>query len=40
VETYTELAPLTIYPPDYPAFRAFCQAADQALRREVTILLP
>jgi hypothetical protein len=40
VETYTELAPLTIDPPDYAAFRAFCQAADQALRREVTILLP
>ena len=40
VETYTELAPLTISPSDYPAFRAFCQAADQALRREVTIQLP
>jgi hypothetical protein len=40
VETYTELAPATISPSDYPAFRAFCQAADQALRREVTIRLP
>jgi transglutaminase-like putative cysteine protease len=40
VETYTELAPLTINPPDYAAFRAFCEAADQALRREVTIVLP
>ncbi len=40
VETYTELAPVTISQSDYPAFRAFCQAADQALRREVTILLP
>ncbi|MFI4982102.1 MAG: DUF3857 domain-containing protein, partial [Nevskiales bacterium] len=40
VETYTELALLTISQSDYPAFRAFCQAADQALRREVTILLP
>lgn len=40
VETYTELAPLTIPQSDYPAFRAFCQAADQTLSREVTIVLP
>jgi hypothetical protein len=40
VETYTELAPLTIQQADYPAFRAFCQAADQALQREVRIVLP
>jgi cellulose synthase operon protein C len=40
VETYTELAPLTVEQADYLAFRAFCQAADQALQRQVTILLP
>jgi hypothetical protein len=40
VETYTELNPLTVAPSDYAAFRAFCQAADEALRREVRIALP
>jgi transglutaminase-like putative cysteine protease len=40
VETYTELAPLTVDAGDYAAFRAFCQAADQALQREVRIALP
>jgi transglutaminase-like putative cysteine protease len=40
VETYTELVPLTVEPEDYPAFRAFCQAADRALQRQVAILLP
>jgi hypothetical protein len=40
VETYTELAPLTIEPTGYSAFRAFCQAADRALQRQVTVVLP
>jgi hypothetical protein len=40
VETYTELAPLTVATADYPAFRAFCKAADAALQREVRIALP
>jgi hypothetical protein len=40
VETYTELVPLTVGTSDYAAFRAFCQAADEALRREVRIELP
>jgi transglutaminase-like putative cysteine protease len=40
VETYTELRPVTVEPADYPAFRTFCRAADQALRREVRVLLP
>jgi transglutaminase-like putative cysteine protease len=40
VETYTELAPLTVSAKDYPAFRAFCTAADAALQREVRIALP
>ncbi len=40
VETYTELVPLTVDPADYPAFRAFCQAADEALQREIRIALP
>ena len=40
VETYTELAPLTVGTADYAAFRAFCQAADEALQREVRIVLP
>ncbi len=40
VETYTQLNPLTVAPADYAAFRAFCQAADETLRREVRIALP
>ncbi len=40
VETYTELAPLTVGTQDYAAFRAFCRAADEALQREVRIVLP
>jgi transglutaminase-like putative cysteine protease len=40
VETYTELLPLTVATPDYGAFRAFCRAADEALQREVRIVLP
>jgi len=40
VETYTELAPITVEPAEYQAFRAFCRAADRALRREIRILLP
>jgi transglutaminase-like putative cysteine protease len=40
VETYTELAPLTVGTQDYAAFRAFCLAADEALQREVRIVLP
>jgi len=40
VETYTQLNPLTVAPSDYAAFRAFCQAADETLRREVRIALP
>ena len=40
VETYTELAPQTISPADYPGFRAFCHAADEALQRQVRIVLP
>jgi len=40
VETYTQLNPLTVAPSDYAAFRAFCQTADEALRREVRIALP
>jgi transglutaminase-like putative cysteine protease len=40
VETYTELAPLTVERADYPAFRSFCQTADRALQQQVTILLP
>jgi transglutaminase-like putative cysteine protease len=40
VETYTELAALTVVPADYKAFRTFCQDADEALQREVRITLP
>jgi hypothetical protein len=40
VETYTELIPQTVEAKDYPAFLAFCRAADQALQREVRIVLP
>jgi len=40
VETYMELAPITVEPAEYQAFRAFCRAADRALRREIRILLP
>jgi transglutaminase-like putative cysteine protease len=40
VETYTELVPLTVEIKDYAAFRAFCKAADEALQREVRIVLP
>jgi transglutaminase-like putative cysteine protease len=40
VETYTELIPQTVSAADYPAFRAFCRAADEALRRQVRIVLP
>ena len=40
VETYTELAPLTVDPAQYPDFRAFCRAADEALQREFRITLP
>ena len=40
VETYTELVPLTVETKDYAAFRAFCKAADEALQREVRIVLP
>jgi transglutaminase-like putative cysteine protease len=39
VETYTELVPLTVETADYAAFRAFCKAADEALQREVKIVL-
>lgn len=39
VETYTELVPLTVETADYGAFRAFCKAADEALQREVRIVL-
>jgi len=40
VETYTELIPLTVTTNEYAAFRAFCRAADEALQREVRIVLP
>ncbi len=40
VETYTELVPLTVATEDYAAFRSFCRAADEALQREVRIVLP
>ncbi len=40
VETYTELVPMTVKAEDYAAFRAFCQAADEALQREFRIALP
>jgi transglutaminase-like putative cysteine protease len=40
VETYTELLPLTVATADYAAFRSFCRAADEALQREVRIVLP
>jgi transglutaminase-like putative cysteine protease len=40
VETYTELAPRTVEVPEYVAFRAFCRAADEALQKEVRIVLP
>jgi hypothetical protein len=40
VETYTELVPLTVATADYADFRAFCRAADEALQREVRIVLP
>ncbi|PSH04485.1 MAG: hypothetical protein CXZ00_06580 [Acidobacteria bacterium] len=40
VETYRELAPLTVAASDYAAFRAFCNAADKALQREVKVVLP
>jgi transglutaminase-like putative cysteine protease len=40
VQTYTQLNPLTVAATDYAAFRAFCQAADEALKREVRIALP
>ena len=40
VETYTELVPLTVGVEDYAAFRAFCHSADEALQREVRIVLP
>jgi transglutaminase-like putative cysteine protease len=39
VETYTELAPLTVEDGDYADFRAFCRAADEALQREFRITL-
>ena len=39
VETYTELLPQTVDAVDYPAFRAFCKSADEALRRGVEIAL-
>ena len=39
VETYTELLPQTVESADYPAFRAFCKSADEALRRGVEIAL-
>jgi transglutaminase-like putative cysteine protease len=40
VETYTELVPLTVSTVDYASFRAFCRAADEALQKEVRIVLP
>jgi transglutaminase-like putative cysteine protease len=40
VETYTELLPLTVPAEEYAAFRAFCRSADEALQREVRIVLP
>jgi len=40
VQTYTQLNPLTVAATEYAAFRAFCQAADEALQREVRIALP
>jgi transglutaminase-like putative cysteine protease len=40
VETYTELTPMTVESADYAAFRSFCNAADEALQREVRIVLP
>jgi hypothetical protein len=40
VETYTELVPLTVKSEDYGAFRLFCKAADEALQRQVRIVLP
>jgi transglutaminase-like putative cysteine protease len=40
VETYTELVPLTVETANYAGFRAFCQAADEALQKEVRIVLP
>jgi hypothetical protein len=40
VETYTELLPLTVAAEEYAAFRAFCRSADEALQREVRIVLP
>ncbi|HCU91835.1 MAG TPA: hypothetical protein DHU96_03500 [Actinobacteria bacterium] len=40
VGTYAELIPQTVAAADYPAFRAFCKSADQALQRGVVIALP
>jgi hypothetical protein len=40
VETYTELAPLTVEVTDYAEFRAFCRSADEAVQREFRITLP
>jgi hypothetical protein len=40
VETDTELAAQTVSAADYPAFRTFCKAVDEALERGVKITLP
>jgi len=40
VETYSELVPLTVSTEEYPEFRAFCRSADEALEREIRIVLP
>ena len=40
VETYTEVVPRIVATEDYAAFRSFCRAADEALQREVRIVLP
>ena len=40
VETYSELVPQTVPIADYAVFQSFCRAADEALQREVRIVLP